>query len=183
LRGLNRCELLERIGQNPKNIENKIRQSLLIDADPYADISAILDGEWRNTQKKLVDKQTDPYEIHEGPNTCVTCNALFATKQALAAHVSRKHGAKSEAVRWCCSVVCWGCGLDFDSYERILQHLNRRAKCLDSIKKLNLTFDESKVTELRDQSIEATRKHCKNGRRAHFAKKACYRIIGPILRD
>ena len=86
------------------------------------------------------------------------------------------------------SSTCWGCGLQFLTFPRILQHLSRNRsrgvpnKCIAAIVALNLPFSNDEFDIRLKRHHEEASAMIKLGRRPHFAATAAVRIkFGPTL--
>jgi hypothetical protein len=132
LRGKSFSELCIYIRTAPITFKRMCRRFLLNRKDPYMSLA---DGSSTNSPKH------DPYGIHQALHTCPLCNAPFDSAQAVAAHSAKIHGIRTAADVWCHGSACWGCGIEFGSRSRIVQHLSRRApnRCLDAIRAHGLT--------------------------------------------
>ena len=177
LRGLSFPEASIAISEDPRKLRNIFRKCLLTQqSDPYLDI----DGASKNRRVQI-----DPYATFVDLFTCNMCRKKFKTEQAKAAHMSKQHGTRCEAAQWCRSRGCWGCGVSFWTWPRIYQHLNKyrpRNKCLELIRSIDSPLSDRETIDIRTQCLEDAREAKALGVRAHFAKRACRRIIGPSLR-
>jgi hypothetical protein len=171
------CQIIEK---NPKAASRLIRKTLLFDGgDPYF----ALDGGGR-TQRKDVGPLRDPFVIHTEGFVCADCNMGFVSEQSLAAHAHKKHGTRSEIDSFIHGTTCWACCTQFWTMSRIKQHLSKRAKgnrCIRALRTHGLTVEVSKSQVLRDRDSKLQHELLREGRRAHYAEKSVFRIIGPGL--
>ena len=174
LRGKSFQETCQIISEDPSKFKRMFRKCLLNDAqDPYFEI----DGE--GTYKKVCN---DPYIQNE--YCCIECGRSFIDARALASHRSKVHDERSMAAKWCRSTTCWTCGVQFHSWPRIYQHLNRKRtnRCLETIISLDNPLSNVESAIIRQQCVEQARAAKALGVRAHFAGEACRRMCGPVLK-
>ena len=173
-------QIVQIIKKNPKSASRLIRKTLIFDIlDPYFSI----DGSGNN-KKKETGNLRDPFLIHVDGHICDECNMGFNTIQALAAHAARKHNKRSEIDMFIHGSTCWACCTQFWTMSRVKQHLSKRAKdnpCIRAIRAHGLTVELSKCQEMRDADAKHQKELGGQGRRAHYAKAAAFRIIGPGL--
>eukprot|EP00973_Karenia_brevis_P070216 9759235-Karenia_brevis.AAC.1 len=114
--------------------------------------------------------------------SCAECDCLFDTQQALSAHMARKHDVKAET-RWHWGeTFCPCCMLEFHSRERVIAHLQHKAKSTCKNFVLSLPRIAAEVYDhLESESTKDAGRLAKMGRRKTFAERPCFRIHGPLI--
>ena len=179
LRGKSCSEVCATISADPSRFNRLFRKLLLRDcADPYFLICQSFEAK---------SKKLDPYGGSVGGHTCHMCLNVFADPKSCKAHLAKVHNIRTPAMMYVRSTSCWGCGLQFLTFPRILQHLSRNRsrgvpnRCLAAIVALNLTFSKVEFDECLARHLDESIAMRKIGRRPHFAAIAAVRIIGPTL--
>ena len=178
LRGLRLDEVCKIIFASPLGFKRMFRKALLHPPlDPYLAL------ETNSNKSGKPSAAVDPIAM----NTfrCQVCATAFADQRALAAHLSKVHSQRNPVellLRG--GPVCHGCGKDFQTIERIIQHLARPfgRPCREAIAAKGIPLNAEELLELRSRRTNEGRVRRSAGVRAHQATKLARRIIGPVMK-
>ena len=109
---------------------------------------------------------------------CPSCDAQFATRQALCAHAFRAHGTRVEARQYVSTTHCTCCLLELWTRQRLLDHLRRSRPCTEYTMRLPRLADED-VQLLDDASRECIRALTREGRHRNWAATPSVLLCGP----
>ena len=136
------------------------------------------------------NKQHDPY-CSNLVIACSVCLDRFCTAQQLAAHMGKKHQTRTVADSFVRSNVCWGCGKNYITRSRMIQHVSKKnpgaLKCFgvlwDHVVAHNLWLSASERSVLNTLELDNVRRLRALGFRYHHAEGPAIRVCGPRMRN
>ena len=115
-------------------------------------------------------------------HVCDLCAATFRTKQSLAVHKFRTHGAKSIERQYIHGTHCPICLVEFWTRERVINHVRYRSKvCRENLLVRPPELTQQQADELDVLEQDTFRKMQSCGNRRHKAVKPCLQASGPLL--
>ena len=115
-------------------------------------------------------------------HTCSFCEAPFRTRQALAVHRFKVHGAKSIERQYLAGTRCPICMVEFWTRERVVNHVRYRSKvCRENLLVRPPELSPQQADHLDELEQESFRKMQSCGNRRHKAIEPCVQAAGPLL--
>ena len=113
---------------------------------------------------------------------CNFCEASFRTRQALAVHRFKVHGAKSIERQYLHGTQCPICLVEFWTRERVVNHVRYRSKvCRENLLVRPPELTPLQADHLDELEQESVRKMQSCGNRRHKADQPCAQAAGPLL--
>ena len=115
-------------------------------------------------------------------HNCDLCAVTFRTKQALAVHKFKSHGAKSIERQYLPGTQCPICLNEFWTRERVINHVRYRSTvCRENLLVRPPELTQQQADDLDELERETYRKMQSCGNRRHKAVEPCVQAFGPLL--